>query len=370
MRRAYVDNIRWITVVLVVIYHVIYMFNGIESFGVIGPFAKVQYQDVFLYMVYPWFMLLLFVISGMSARFYLDNHSHKEFIKSRTRKLLVPSTIGLLVFWWVLGYYNMQIGGAFESMGSFVPKPVLYLIMAVSGIGPLWYIQTLWIFSVLLILLRKVEKDRLYLLCRKASVILLIAFVFVIWASAQILNVPVITVYRFGIYGAGFFIGYFFFSHDEVMERLKKYWLSLTILAIILGVIFIAVFWGSPYAGHQVLDTLLCNGFAWIATLAILSFMKKWGNFENVFSKWITKKSWGLYIFHYLSLTVCAWYLSLYAPKLPIIFMYLCVGIAAFAGAFLLYEVISRIPVLKWCVCGIGGQKNVCRKSRGTSKTS
>ena len=62
MRKLYIDNIRWITVVLVVLYHVIYMFNGIETFGVIGPFSDVQYQDAFQYIVYPWFMLLLFVL--------------------------------------------------------------------------------------------------------------------------------------------------------------------------------------------------------------------------------------------------------------------------------------------------------------------
>ena len=71
MRKLYIDNIRWITVVLVVLYHVIYMFNGIETFGVIGPFSDVQYQDAFQYIVYPWFMLLLFAVSGMSARYEL-----------------------------------------------------------------------------------------------------------------------------------------------------------------------------------------------------------------------------------------------------------------------------------------------------------
>ena len=99
MRKTYIDNIRWMTVVLVVIYHVFYMFNGEVTSGVIGPFAPVQYQDAVQYFVYPWFMLLLFVISGMSARFYLNEHSDREFLKSRTTKLLVPSTIGLFVFW-------------------------------------------------------------------------------------------------------------------------------------------------------------------------------------------------------------------------------------------------------------------------------
>ena len=112
MRGLYIDNIRWMTVVLVVLYHVIYMFNGIETFGVIGPFSGVQYQDTYQCLVYPWFMLLLFVVSGMSARYALERQTHGAFLKSRTRKLLVPSTLGLLAFWWILGYYNMLLSGA------------------------------------------------------------------------------------------------------------------------------------------------------------------------------------------------------------------------------------------------------------------
>ena len=125
MRKLYIDNIRWITVVLVVLYHVIYMFNGIETFGVIGPFSDVQYQDAFQYIVYPWFMLLLFAVSGMSARYELVRRSEKEFIKKRTGKLLVPSTLGLLVFWWILGYYNLLIGGGLEQMAA-VPTGFIY----------------------------------------------------------------------------------------------------------------------------------------------------------------------------------------------------------------------------------------------------
>ena len=53
-RRIYLDNIRWITVCIVVIYHVIYMYNGVQPFGVIGPFKEQQLQDAFQYFVYPW----------------------------------------------------------------------------------------------------------------------------------------------------------------------------------------------------------------------------------------------------------------------------------------------------------------------------
>ena len=42
MRKVYLDNIRWITVVLVVIYHVIYIFNGVTQHGIIGPFSDIS----------------------------------------------------------------------------------------------------------------------------------------------------------------------------------------------------------------------------------------------------------------------------------------------------------------------------------------
>lgn len=354
MRKTYIDNIRWMTVVIVLIYHVIYMFNGQISAGVIGPFEAVQYQDGFQYVVYPWFMLLMFVISGMSARFYLNRHSDKEFIRSRTRKLLVPSTIGLFVFWWILGYYNMLIAGAFDSMLA-LPKVLLYVIMAISGTGALWYIQLLWVLSVFLVFIRRFEKDRLYVICGKTDFKVLLMMTFAIWGSAQILNAPVIVVYRFGIYGLGFLLGYFVFSHDAVMDRLEKWWLILIIAAILLGIVFALVFWGRPYADHQVIDTFLCNVYAWISTLAVLATMKKWGNFESSFTRFMNQKAWGLYLFHYLPMAMSAWYLHLYFDLSPL-FMYLAVGISGFAGAIILYEVISRIPFLRWCICGIRGK--------------
>ena len=82
-RRIYLDNIRWITVCIVVIYHVIYMYNGVQPFGVIGPFKEEQLQDAFQYLVYPWMMALLFTVSGMTVRYYLEKHNLKECIRAR-----------------------------------------------------------------------------------------------------------------------------------------------------------------------------------------------------------------------------------------------------------------------------------------------
>lgn len=356
MRKTYIDNIRSLTVVLVVIYHVIYIFNGVTIFGIIGPFSQRQPQDVFMYIVYPWFMLLLFVISGIVARYDLEKKTAKEFIKNRTRKYLVPSTIGLFVWGWIMGYYNMLIGGAFESMTN-IPKPIMFLIMTVSGTGPLWYIQMLWFFSIALVLIKKLDNDRFYNICGHANILILLILTLAIYGSAQILNTPIIVVYRFGIYGLGFLIGYFVLSHETVMDEVGKNWILLSGLAIIFGIIFTIVNWGKSYPDHEVIDTLLCNIFAWTGTLGVLSFMKRWGNFENQFTRWLNRKSWGIYIFHYLPLTVSGWYLRKCFPGLNPAAVYILVAISAFAGSVILYEIISRIPVIRWCVLGIKQNK-------------
>jgi fucose 4-O-acetylase-like acetyltransferase len=84
MRRRYLDSIRSLTIGLVVIYHVLYMYTGIEGMKVAGSFAETQYQDAIMYLLYPYFMVLMFTISGMSSNYYLQNRSTIEFRRSRT----------------------------------------------------------------------------------------------------------------------------------------------------------------------------------------------------------------------------------------------------------------------------------------------
>ena len=102
MRKHYLDNIRWATVLLVVLYHAIFMYNHVVTAGVVGPVTDCRWQDALQYLLYPWFMVVLFLVSGASARYALDSRSGKAFFAERTRKLLVPSTLGLLVLGWAL----------------------------------------------------------------------------------------------------------------------------------------------------------------------------------------------------------------------------------------------------------------------------
>ena len=64
-----------------------------------------------------------------------------------------------------------------------------------------------------------------------------------------------------------------------------------------------------------------------------------------------------LTVFHYLPLACVAYYLRCFVSELPAGIVYIVVGISAFAGALFLYEIISRIPIIRWCVLGVKNEK-------------
>lgn len=357
-RKHYLDNIRWATVVLVLTYHVFYIFNSVGVLGGIGSFAKVQYQDMVLYVIYPWFMVLLFLVAGMSCRYSLQNRTHKELIKSRTVKLLIPSTLGLFVFHWITGYMNIKIGGGL----GMIPKFILYPICVVSGIGPLWFIQMLWFFSLLLVLIRKIDKnDCFYHLCAKANTGILLLFFLLIWGAAQILNTPIITVYRFGIYFMGFLLGYFVFSHEEVMDRVQKIRIPMLIVALLMAVAYVWYYFGTNFTEDACLKSLFTNAYLWVVILAILGCFKAWADKTNAFATYMTKASFGIYIVHYVVVLYACYFLK-NDTTLPVMLIYVLAIVATLVLSVVLYEVVKRIPVLRYFVLGI--KKSESREGR------
>ena len=355
MRKSYIDNLRWVTVVLVVFYHVFYMYNAEGVLGTLGKITdlEVQYYDVYQYIVYPWFMALLFIVSGISARYYIERHTVKGFIKSRTVKLLVPSTIGLFVFQFIQGYIN----ASFSKAGSIeAPWFVKYIIYCLSGIGVLWYIQLLWLFSLAIVLIKKIDKDRFWNICRKTPFWVLILMAVLFWGAGQILNTPVIVSYRFGLYFLAYLLGYFVFSHDEVIEVTKRYFPLFAVIAFGLGTAFCIVYFGQNYADNPVYRSPLFLLYGWFGCVAMIGGFAKYFDFTNNFTKWMGSHSWGLYVFHYLGISMVALYLA--KPGLvPAWGCYLLSAIAGFVLSYMLYFVISKMPFFRWAVLGISKKK-------------
>ena len=361
MRRHWIDNLRWVTVVLVLIYHVFYFYNNKGVFGGIGGFAEdpmKQPQDVVMYILYPWFMMLLFLVAGISARYALQKQSAKEFIKARTTKLLVPSTIGLFVFQWMVGYFNTRIANPFEGFPLLIKWPLL----SISGCGPLWFIQDLWLFSVMLVLIRKLDKnDRFYNWCEKASVpvILIACGVLVYLGSQAIIRHPrlesadgLFNLYRPLTYFIPFLLGYFVFSHDAVQDKVESIHIPMLVCAIIAGVAFVWTGWGKANTDPEILSGWLNCLYAWLMILAMLGCFRAWFDRTDSFCSYMTRSSFGIYIVHYLVVVALGTMLKEYTCLAPgAIYAVLTVAVLLLSPA--IYELIKRIPLVSWCVLGI-----------------
>ena len=363
VRKNYLDNIRWITVVIVVLYHVLYMYNAEGVSGGIGQITKLSTQpyDIFQYLVYPWFMPVLFIVAGISSRLYLEKHTNKEFIKSRTTKLLVPSTLGLFVFQFIQGYVSMNLGDGVAALAAAgVPKFVIYFIMVATGSGVLWFVHLLWIYSVVLVLIRKIEKGKLLEVGSKAQMWLIVLLFFPIWGAAQILNAPIVSVYRFAFYFVFFMLGYYVFSNEEVMDKLKKYAVVFIVIGVALSISFAVINFiirgGSNFADKPVNREPLFAACAYFGSLAMLSGMARFGDFSNDFTKWMSSHSFGLYVFHYLGISTVALVFAKNA-LLPAPLCYLLSLIAGFLFGYGLYAIISRIPFFRWAILGISKKK-------------
>ena len=361
-RYYFIDNLRWVTVVLVLIYHVFYNFNAQGVFGGIGGFREHQWWDTVCTVLYPWFMTLMFILAGASSRYALKHRMVKEFRRERARKLLVPSTLGLLLFGGALGALNITAGGGWDAMPADMPFVAKYLIAVVSGTGPLWFIQDLYIFSLLLLPIRKVlDADRVEawldgLSVKGLSYVLFGFFLLLgLLAQTQIDEVGdfsgLLNLYRPVYYFGIFLVGYYIFSSERIHDYLAARYLTFNVLAVIWCVYFCVCNYGADYTLPAVLQSFSCNMYCWSMVLALFGLFKRRYECVTPFSQYMTRSSFGLYIVHMLVCTgIC---LLLKGTALPIWGIYCIALIVTFVGSVVLWEVLHRIPFVRWCVFGI-----------------
>lgn len=383
MRKHWIDNLRWVTVLLVLLYHVVYFYNNKGVFGGVGGFGDgPQYQDVLMYILYPWFMPLLFLLAGISARYSLERHSAKAWFKSRTRKLLVPATIGLFVFQWMTGYFNTLVARQTELAS--LKQPALYFLWVISGTGPLWFIQDLWLFSLLLLLIRKITPSSNNLThkegstppfrgaggCRSESlnkflIVLILLLGIFFWLGEQTLICNprpesadgLYNLYKPLFYLIPFLMGYFIFSRDEVQETVKKFWIPLMAGAVASGIALIVTTWGENNTTPEYLGSPLNCLYGWLMCLAMMGWFNAKFDCTNAFSGYMTRSSFGIYIVHYLIIASIG-SMMFYYTKLPPVAMYIILTIAVFTLSPLLYEGLRRIPFIRWCVFGENPKSN------------
>lgn len=387
MRYHYLDNIRWVTVLLVMFFHVFYYFNAYCMGSGIGGFCDYQPQDAVLYLLYPWLMPLLFVVAGMSSRYALQRKSAGEYLRTRTRKLLVPATLGLLVFQWMAGYFGMQtMNFRFHAdMGAGQPWWVMYIMWAVCGGGGLWFIQLLWLFSLITIV------DPLLLhtsqapsLCREdrggsrgpwMAAFGLLLFGALLYLSDQTVMdgensmqdpAMLYNVYRPLYYLTAYLFGYFFFVREEVQGLLVRLRWIIIPAALVCGIWLTITTFGQDAYSPAYIRSVGNNLYAWLAILAMFSAFRTWLNHDisqlstpaaAKICTFFRDASYGLYILQFFVYMSIGYLLRAYTA-LPPWAMYILLFLAMFTLTPALYLLIARIPMLRYCVLGMKNCKS------------
>ena len=361
-RYYFIDNLRWVTVVLVLIYHVFYNYNAQGVFGAIGGFREHQWWDTVCTVLYPWFMTLMFLLAGMSSRYALKHRTVKEFCRERTRKLLVPSTLGLLLFGGMLGALNITAGGGWDAMPDDMPFVAKYLIAVVSGTGPLWFIQDLYVFSLLLLVVRwLLNADRVEVWLgkmsdTKLSYVLRFFFLLLCLVAQTQIDEPgdfdgLFNLYRPIYYFTAFLGGYYLFAYERAHRLLADECMEHLLCAVCWGALFCVQYYNKDYTSPAALQSASCLLYCGFASLALIGLFKRRFDCTTPFAQYMTRSSFGLYIVH---MSVCTGScLLLKSTALPLWLIYSLALIATFAGSVVLWEVLRRIPFVRWCVFGI-----------------
>ncbi len=342
IRKHYIDNLRNITILLLFFVHTFMIWNDFGSKFYIWQ-EENKVLSTLIVLVNPWFMPILFVLAGMSARYALEKRTVKEFV-IQSNKLLIPFILGLL---FLIPFQTLYARKFFDNYDGNVLDNIKYFFTNLTDFsgydgaftpGHLWFILFLFIISMItLIIIRFIPYQRIMSKVEKVSIIGMFFLFVPIWLMYYLGN--------FGGYSVGknlalYLIGYYMLSNDLIMDKLEKHIKVLAGLYIV-GTILL----GSLYYKFSYYGDLWINFIGWATILTLLVLGKRFLNNRTKFTEYFNKASYPLYILHQTILVVLAYYVVNLTDVLLIQVSCICIG--SFLLTLCSYHLIMLIPFVR-----------------------
>lgn len=217
VRKHYVDNLRWLILLVLIPYHTAMAWNTWGEPNYIY-FDKNRLISSIVVFFSPYFMPLLFLLAGISTRYALKQRTGKEYIRERTKRLLLPLAFGTIVLMPVMTYLGDKFncsynGGFFRHYGVFFTKFTDFT-GADGGfsLGQFWFCLYLFVISaisigVLALIKCKSEKQQKTL---PFSAVVLLGLPLPIFSEILSIGGKSLAEYTYL-----FLIGYFVFSNES-----------------------------------------------------------------------------------------------------------------------------------------------------------
>ena len=360
MRKHFIDNLRWMDVLLLIPYHAAQAFNCWGELNYIC-FAPDRVLSSFIVFLSPFFMPLLFLLAGMSTGYALKKRSIPQYILERTKRLIVPFLFGTLVFCPIMAYIGDKTnfgysGGFFEHYKVFFTKWTdLSGFDGGFGVGQFWFLYFLFVISLVAVglialigrIFGKKEGKRglpFALLC-----LFVVPFPF-------LYDLLAVGGKSFAEYLYVFLIGYYVFSKDTVIEKAEKYRYPSLVIGLLAGGADVYMFiWSGKDFG---IANVIAKAFTeWFMILALIGIGKKRLDRAGKLSAYMSQRSFPYFSFHFLWVVLFQYLFSSVFEGNTLL-LYIVPIIPAVILTFLCAEICIRLPFL----CFLTGTKAATRK--------
>ncbi|MGW3293576.1 acyltransferase family protein [Streptomyces xiamenensis] len=339
-RKEYIDWLRNLGILLLFPFHTARIFNDNPEFYVKG--VEHTPSTVFIGMTSFWFMLLLFLLAGMSSRYALLKRPARHYLKERHRRLLIPFVFGCLVVVPPQAYYAMKFhegyrGGYPEFLRSYFTDFSEWTVL--TGISPahLWFILFLFVISLALLPLMLGVLRRGQRPVRPGRPFLVLLVPAVVMALLSLL--PEAGGENIFVYAGYVFLGFLLAGNDATLaaiQRARAGYLALAVPGAVAVVVQRSLTDGPQDAVFTAWQQPVCVA----ALLALLGYGQRYLDRPSSFMRWFSPAAFPVYILHQTFLIVIAYYALRESDRIAVAFPVIMIG--SFVLSVLSYEIIRR----------------------------
>ena len=348
MRKHYIDNLKWVIMLQLILMHTCMCFNSSQlPFYYTAPgFLS---MDAVMFLSEPWRQGAFFLISGMSMRFSCQRKGAKHYAIGRITKILLPFAVAKLVLLPPQAYLGSIVGNyGFKNYWHFMERWFLpnFWNYYINQNAHLWFMKVLLVVTaaVGLFLLIFNYKDRLWQLCGKADIRTLYLLAIPVTAFGFILHVGYYDYY--GRYFIIFLLGYTMFSHDHIIEEVKNHWAGFTVITVLMLLYLNIKLIGSCYYTiRSPLDEALWYACGWFGTLACVGIFARFVNFSNKVTEYFSGSSFHIYLVHQTILLYSSYIITQRSDNIAL--NYLLVTLCTTALSILSYEIWRHVPGIR-----------------------
>ncbi len=353
-RRHHIDWLRIGAVFLLIPFHTARIFDIWEDNYV----KNAQTSDALSYMIAviaPWHMPLLFVLAGAASWFALGRRTGGQYLAERAKRLLVPFLFGLLVIVPPQVYLaELKRPGYPDSFLQFYPSffdlPGSDLTGYNGGFTPghLWFILYLAVFSAValpaFLYLRTLSGSRV--VSRLAGLMQYRGAIFLLAVPIAFLAaLPGVSGKNPFTYMGLFMCGYLLLSDAGFQQAIARERLMALVGGVLaMGITLPLMAWyNNPTTERTPLFILfhfLVYFNMWFWIVALLGYAQKYLAFSNKLLGYASEAAYPFYILHQTIIILIGYYVVQWnigvGPK------FLIIGVTAFLGTVLVYELFVR----------------------------